>query len=184
MYNENYTYRDILINGVFKNIEDINSETPLTGYTTLFAKANEFYKKDELGNITPLCPTGSTSISLSDLTDVDLSGVTTGQTLIYDGSNWVNSGLSIDLSNYYTKGETNANFLSANTSLTGLSDVTLTTPTSNQILKYDGSKWINSVAPGQFKWVVTSGGTDLIYNMVQSASTGDVVIVEDRKSVV
>ena len=32
--------------------------------------------------------------------------------------------------------------------LSGLSDVTLTTPTSGQVLKYDGSKWVNGTGGG------------------------------------
>ena len=32
--------------------------------------------------------------------------------------------------------------------LSGLSDVTLTTPTNGQVLKYDGSKWVNGTGGG------------------------------------
>ena len=42
------------------------------------------------------------------------------------------------------------------TSLSDLSDVTLTTPTSGQVLKYDGEKWINANESG-------GGGSDELW---------------------
>ena len=58
-----------------------------------------------------------TLLNLSGLTDVNINNPSSGQVLTYNGSVWVNSGISsTDLSNYYTKTQSNANFLSANTS--------------------------------------------------------------------
>ena len=106
-----------------------------------------------------LSPGGGTG-SLSGLTDVTITSVATGQVLAYDGSKWVNTGLTIP------------------STLSALSDVTLTTPSSDQLLKYDGSKWVNgqdalsklsdvtlsTPSSGQFlkydgsKWVNDNGG--------------------------
>jgi len=89
---------------------------------------------------------------LTDLGDVTITTPTTDQILAYDGTNWINSANTaspVDLSNYYTSGETDANFLSASTILTttlsGLTDTDINVLVDNQTLIYDSSssKWEN-----------------------------------------
>ena len=55
-------------------------------------------------------------------------------------------------------------------SLDDLSDVTLTTPTSGQILKYDGTEWINDTAP--------SGGGMLPYLYIDSEAGSTVTVTQ------
>lgn len=64
---------------------------------------------------------------LNDLSDVTLTSPSNGQTLVYDGTKFVNQTPP-----------------SGVTTLAGLTDVTLTTPASGNALSYDGSKWVNS----------------------------------------
>lgn len=51
-------------------------------------------------------------VNLTDLQDVAISGVTNGQALTYNSATgkWVNSSIVTDLSNYYTKSESDARF--------------------------------------------------------------------------
>lgn len=61
-----------------------------------------------------------------------------------------------------TDGSGNISWTSATaTSLGGLADVTLTTPSSNQILQYDGSKWVNATLSYLADPMTTRG--DMIY---------------------
>jgi len=119
---------------------------------------------------------GGGATSLSSLTDVNLSTLTDGEVLEYDGTThkWENKGLTIpddlnDLTDVSTSSPTNGQGLIYNTTsgkwenqnipsggasdLDDLTDVTLTTPTNGQVLQYDGSKWINANGG--------SGATDL-----------------------
>lgn len=63
---------------------------------------------------------------LNDLSDVTLTTPSNGQTLVYDGTKFVNQTPP-----------------SGVTTLAGLSDVTLNTPASGNYLKFDGSEWVN-----------------------------------------
>jgi len=40
---------------------------------------------------------------------IDVTNPVSGDTLVYDSGIWVNSGVSVDMSNYYTSGQCNAN---------------------------------------------------------------------------
>jgi hypothetical protein len=68
--------------------------------------------------------------NLDSLTDVTITSPVSGQTLAYNGSQWINSGLSLT------------------TNLDSLTDVTLTTPASGQTLVYNGTQWVNSGSTG------------------------------------
>jgi hypothetical protein len=64
---------------------------------------------------------------LVNLTDVNLTGATQGDYISYDNGIWVpTSGSSSDLSNYYTKQQSNENFLSGNTTISDLDGYTKT----------------------------------------------------------
>ena len=126
---------------------------------------------------------------LNDLSDVSLTSETNGEALVYNGTGWVNSAITADLSNYYTKNETDNNFLSANTSLVSdlpdLGDVSISNPLNDQVLKYNGTEWVNASSPagatdldGLTDVTLTSetNGESLVYNgsvWVNSAITAD-----------
>ena len=118
-------------------------------------------------NITSL-PSGATA--LGGLTNVTLSNVTDGQVLKYDATNnyWKNdTDTGITFPSLYGS---NGYVLTVNQSVSGnlewapqnitgglgaISDVTLSSPTNGQVLKYDGSAWVNGTDNSG------SGATDL-----------------------
>ena len=65
---------------------------------------------------------GGGSSTLSGLSDVSISGLTSGQFLTYGGASWSNDTVEID----------------------DLDDVDIVSPSSGQILEYDGTDWVNS----------------------------------------
>jgi hypothetical protein len=119
-------------------------------------------------------PTSGGASALSGLSDVNISSVSDGQFLTYDStsSKWNNEsvtlGDTVNVSQIQSTG-TKIATVTVNgtgtdiyaptsggaTSLSGLSDVDLTTPSDGQVLTYDNanSKWINANVP--------SGGTVL-----------------------
>jgi hypothetical protein len=68
--------------------------------------------------------------SLGGLTDVTLTSPQVNQTLVYNGSDWVNVTPTV-----------------AATNLDALTDVTVVAPVTDQYLKFNGSQWINSALP-------------------------------------
>lgn len=99
---------------------------------------------------------------LNDLSDVTLTTPSNGQTLVYDGSKFVNQTPP-----------------SGVTTLAGLSDVLLTSPVNGQYLMYVGEKWINDSFSGTFiiqsytatKTIAANGvvallGSDMNYNSI------------------
>lgn len=128
-------------------------------------------------------PTSGGSSSLSGLSDVDVSSITDDQVLRYNSqtSKWENSdeevGDTVSWTQVQSTGtkiaEIDINGTSTDvyaptsggaSSLSGLSDVTLTTPTNNQVLKYDStsSKWINANESGG------GGLTDRTFNVAST----------------
>jgi len=79
-------------------------------------------------------PDASGATQLSDLTDVDLTGIATGDMLQWDGTNWVN----VDA----PSGGGGA------TTLDGLTDVDLTGASDGQYLKRVSGIWVPATAPG------------------------------------
>ena len=101
-------------------------------------------------------------IALDDLSNVNVPTPSTGDLLTYNGSQWINTGLTIT------------------TSLSGLTDVTLSSPVLGNSLVYNGYRWINS---GLTLTTNLSGLTDvtlsspvngnlLIYNGSQWVNSG------------
>lgn len=80
-------------------------------------------------------PSGGAS-ALDDLTDVTISGASTGQVLKYNGSAWVNDTDS-------TSGGTSA--------LDDLSDVTITAAASGDILRHNGTAWVDTPGTTHFE---------------------------------
>ena len=127
-----------------------------------------------------------TTMIIDELNNVEITSVSSGQTLVYDGTNFVNSATTVDMSNYYTQTETNANFLSADTSyytqteadnnflsasttfsstLSGLTDVTITSISDTQMLQYNSgtTEWEN-VNVTTIDVTNPASGETLIYN--------------------
>jgi hypothetical protein len=77
------------------------------------------------------------NLSLEQLGDVEISGLTPGDFLSHDGTNWVNTPIvfpAVDLDD--------------------LTSVTLTSPTLGQVLQFNGSVWLNTTLPAS---VITTG---------------------------
>lgn len=111
----------------------------------------------------------SSNLSLDDLTDVNLGSPSTGHLLSYDGSEWNSSAFTetdpvfsaSDVSAVVTQDITNWNeaygwgdhsiqgYLTNTGSLDTHNDVTLTSTSNGDLLKYDGTKWVNS-QPGTY----------------------------------
>lgn len=82
---------------------------------------------------------------LDELHGVQITTPTNGQVLKYDSTSglWINAADSAPVSSVF--GRTGAVVATeGDYSLTQLSDVTLTSPTTNQVLKYNGTTWVNS----------------------------------------
>jgi hypothetical protein len=83
------------------------------------------------------------STSIGDLNGVVITSPTNGQALVYNGTNWVNQSISVPVTSVF--GRTGAVVATeGDYSLDLLSDVTLTTPSSNQVLQYNGTAWVNA----------------------------------------
>jgi hypothetical protein len=107
--------------------------TPLQGELIFTTDTNRLYVGDgtTLGGVAvDTAGTGGGASVLNDLTDVTISGLTTGQVLKWNGTAWVNgtdevgSGTTIS-------------------SINDIPDVSITTPVSGQVLKFNGSAWVN-----------------------------------------
>jgi hypothetical protein len=127
--------------------------------------------------------TVTTATALSQLTDATITSVATNQLLAYNGSKWVNTATitSTTASNLTLTGTltanssagTNGQFLKSTgtgvvwatpsgSSLATLSDVSITTPTSSQVLTYNGTTWVNSTPNQQVASAVFSAS---VYDM-------------------
>jgi len=118
--------------------------------------------------------TNINSESINDLSDVTITGATSGEVLRYNGSAWVDATLAYsDLSGTPTNVSTFTNDAGYLTDITGesigdLSDVTITTATNGQVLSYNGSAWVNSAASAGS----LAGLSDVT---ITGASTGEVL---------
>lgn len=135
--------------------------------------------------------------ALDDVTDVTLTSPTAGQALISDGAGgWINGAPTIAAHNHTFDSLTSVNmtgkvsgssikwngttYIPYTPSLTGLSDVTITSPTAGQAMIYNGSGWVNgnptaSVPNGTGRvaalWAGAVGSGSWEYNIL-SATTG------------
>jgi len=92
-------------------------------------------------------------INLSALTDVTLTGVTSGQTLVYNNGTWVNGypvAASID----------------------DMPDVTISSASINDHLIYNGTQWVNTQVNSS--WFIASDGGD--FNTGTVASEGNYLL--------
>jgi hypothetical protein len=84
------------------------------------------------------------NIQFSSLGGISLTSPTNGQVLTYNGTNWVNqTPAAVPVTSVF--GRTGAVVATeGDYSLTQLSDVTLSSPTTNQVLQYNGTAWVNA----------------------------------------
>ena len=111
----------------------VNGATTLDDLDNVFIfgtpVVDQVLKWDGINWINDTVPTTTPSVSVEDLTNVNITGgtLTTGQALVYDGTEWVNDNPSL--------------------SLNSLSDVVITTGTfhlhEGMALVYDGTEWVN-----------------------------------------
>ena len=151
-------------------LTDVTLTTPSDGQVLKYDSANSIWVN---GN------ESAGSSSISTLTDVDLTSLTDGQILKYDNANskWINAnevtpGDTVSVSQIVSTG-TKIATITVNSvgtdlyapnggggasSLSGLSDVTLTTPTDGQMLSYDSanSVWVNSNVPKELPTVTSA----------------------------
>jgi hypothetical protein len=81
--------------------------------------------------------------SLDQLGDVAITTPSTNQVLQYNGTSWVNGTISVPVTSVF--GRTgNVVATEGDYSLTQLGDVTLSTPSTNQVLQYNGTAWVNA----------------------------------------
>ena len=84
--------------------------------------------------------------TLSDLHSVQLTSVTSGEVLQYDGTKWVNSAVAIS---EVTGLSTALDGKAAVSHTHGMADLTafeITDPATGQTLQYNGTKWVNAAA--------------------------------------
>ena len=121
--------------------------------------------------------------NLQDLDNVSISSATNGQVLKYNGTDWVNAnesgGSTVSVTQIQTTGTKIAtisvdsvdtdlyapNSGGGASSLDDLTDVTITSPTTNQELAYDGSGWENKTTRVELTQIeydnLIAQGTDL-----------------------
>lgn len=124
---------------------------------------------------------GVPTSAIDDITDVTITSVASGQFLKYNGSAWVNdaidlgadttgnymvnvaSGTGISVSHTQSEGSTAT--VSLDATIDNLSDVTITSAVSNQVLLYNGSAWVNTSNP------TVAGNLTVTGNLTVSGTT-------------
>lgn len=151
---------------------------------------------------------GGGATALTGLSDVSISSPSNGQVLKYNGSKWVNGtdntssgggGSTVSLpSGDITLSTTAQTYITANnvarkiklpttcpwtvgsTTLSGLTDTNISSPTNGQYLKYNGSKWVNSTgtsaAPVATSWFDSTGTKGIVSPTLTDDSRPKVLI--------
>ena len=175
--------------------------------SSVTADLSNYYTSSQVDNLLSAITLDSGATRLIDLTDTTITTPSSGEGLVYNGSSWVNSSITVDLSLYFTSAETISNFLSANTTMfsnsahshyiSGLTDVISGwTVTDGQFLQYSASLsgWTPVTAAGLTgSFLSLSGGTltgDLVFsfmtgttaqtNRVLEVTTGGTVVEGDE----
>ena len=96
------------------------------------------------GNVITVSPgisaLSSVSLSLNDLSNVDTSGITNGQTIVYENGNFVAGDAGAVKTVNNENPDLNGN---VDISLNDVSQVSITTPSNNEFLKYSAGQWVN-----------------------------------------
>lgn len=144
------------LNGYFDFKENAAPTTPSSGYGRLYAKTDgKVYWKDDTGTETDLTESGSatvTSVAQTVPTGFTISGspVTTSGTLAVGFDTGYSLPTNASQANWDTAygwgDHASGGYLSDITSenLSDLSDVTITSIASGEILKWNGSAWVNN----------------------------------------
>jgi hypothetical protein len=109
--------------------------------------------------------------ALPELSDVSLSSPVANQALVYDGVDWKNLNISIDSASdtsfanlqngnslVYNSGEWSNQTLSY--ALNDLTNVSVSSPSSGQILRFDGTNWVANT-DGKILNVISTTKTDV-----------------------
>lgn len=115
---------------------------------------------------TTLDAAGGGSSTLDGLSDVVITGATTGQVLKYNGTNWVNDTDS-------TAG--------GSTALDDLSDVAITTAASGDIIRHNGTSFVNT--PGTTHFQAADAGLASIAGLTTAADRGIYTTASDTYAV-
>lgn len=87
----------------------------------------------------------STDKALNDITDLSITAASAGHVIKYTGSNWVNGALNhTNITDFDTEVDARISTVVSGIELNDLTDATITTPATDQVLKYNGSAWVNS----------------------------------------
>jgi hypothetical protein len=132
------------------------------------------------GSLLTNLPSGASA--LNDLSDVVISNSVQNQVVVHDGSNFVNAQLAYSqvsgtpiLATVATSGNYAdlANKPTIPTDLDDLSDVTITTPASGQVLQYNGTNFVNTtISSGGLSYSpITAGTTNAVANTHYSVNT-------------
>lgn len=144
---------DKLIRGSHLEAEFLALETALNGtLQTPGSLDNITYGMKNNVWVELIDATGAVSVALVDLSDVDVTGLTSGMVLQWDGATW----------NAVTLSTANTNDPSGGTGVSDLSDVDMTGIDIGYTLVWDGTQWI--VQPG-------GGGGDCVLAPTTSAAT-------------
>jgi len=119
---------------------------------------NPLYKIDVTGNVNI---SGNYKINGSNLSYADVGAAANNHTQAWSTiTSTPTTLLGYGITDAYTKTEVD-NAIAAHDQLSELADVTISSPASDQVLKFDGTKWVNAAAPGGGGGTVTSVGLSL-----------------------